>query len=439
MTHQVTPFIFLSVSFVPTTSVTKSLTDHSFRNQSFMSTSNSNSISTSIITFALTVTCFILVSKNHNLRIENAAHRIKKQRKRHRKCTKTADHDDDDMSNTTAISKNSNTDIKENNVSAFTMTEIGIISSPFPQRAGTPRQGLLANHVRSILTLHSHIVPKETLDDLEQYSHVWIIFQFHLNPVGKAKDKKSEGKKLIFNSSKVCPPRAHGKKVGVFATRSPHRPNNVGLSVAKIESITTETYLVEGGDSDGGGGGGGGGGTKERKRTVIHLLGLDLVDQTPVYDIKPYLKTDTIEDHDIINPDWVTSQDDKLARVQWKQEAKHNLYLLQKKGLLVPFYQPKKADEDEAYIAISQVVAQDPRAHHEGRGKESNGLSFYEITFCRTRVSFSIQKDDETNGEEGGNNQYALIMNVLEDEGDLEAAKGSYQYKIAKSSMDDKK
>ena len=79
-----------------------------------MSTSNSNCISTSIITFALTVTCFILVSKNHNLRIENAAHRIKKQRKRHRKCTKTADHDDDDdMSNTTAISKNSNTYIKE--------------------------------------------------------------------------------------------------------------------------------------------------------------------------------------------------------------------------------------------------------------------------------------------------------------------------------------
>lgn len=403
--------------------------------------STSNCTSSSIITFALTVTCFILAIKNHNLRIENTAHRFKKQRKRQRKTTNTTDHDDDDdMSNTTATStnrncsrciSNSSSDIKENSVPSFTMTEIGIISSPFPQRAGTPRQGLLANQVRSILTLHSHVVPKETLDDLEQYSHVWIIFQFHLNPVGKAKDKKSEGKKLIFNASKVCPPRAHGKKVGVFATRSPHRPNNVGLSVAKIESITTETSLVECG----------GGVTKERKRTVIHLLGLDLVDQTPVYDIKPYLKTDAIDDQDIINPDWVTSQDDKLASVQWKEEAKNNLYLLQKKGLLAPFYPSKNADEDKAYNAISQVIAQDPRAQHEGRGKESNALSFYEITFCRTRVSFSIQKDNnnETDGKARGNNQYALIMNILEDEGDLEAARGSYQYKVAKSSKDDKK
>ena len=77
----------------------------------------------------------------------------------------------------------------------------------------------------------------------------------------KAKDIKSEGKKLTSRSSKVCPPRAHGKKVGVFATRSPHRPNNIGLSVAKIESITTETYLDKSGV-----------GAKERKRTVIKLL-----------------------------------------------------------------------------------------------------------------------------------------------------------------------
>jgi hypothetical protein len=54
-----------------------------------------------------------------------------------------------------------------------------------------------------------------------------------------------------------------------------------------------------------------------------------------VYDIKPYLKTDTIKDPDIINPDWVISQDDKLARVQWQQEAKDNSYQLQEKEGIV--------------------------------------------------------------------------------------------------------
>jgi tRNA-Thr(GGU) m(6)t(6)A37 methyltransferase TsaA len=358
------------------------------------------------------------VNKNRNLKIENEAHRLKKQHKQNARRTTKKKNDV------------KNADAEANNTAklTFTMNEIGIISSPFPQRAGTPRQGLLANHVRSILTLHSDIVAKETLDDLEQYSHLWIIFQFHLNPVGKAKDKKSEGKKLTFHSSKVCPPRAHGKKVGVFATRSPHRPNNIGLSVAKIESITTETYLDKSGV-----------GTKERKRTVIKLLGLDLVDQTPVYDIKPYLKTDAINDPDIINPDWVISQDDKLARVQWQQEAKDNLYQLQKKGLLMPFYSPKNSkddDDDEAYIAISQIIAQDPRAHHEERGKQSHHHSFYEITFCRTRVSFSVQLD-ETSKQERENRYYALIMNVLEDKGDLKAVKGSYPYQVAQSSIND--
>jgi tRNA (Thr-GGU) A37 N-methylase len=278
------------------------------------------------------------------------------------------------------------------------------------------------------------------LDDLEQYSHIWIIFQFHLNPMGKAKDKKTEGKKLTFHSSKVCPPRAHGKKVGVFATRSPHRPNNIGLSVGKIESITTETYL----DKNGGVNGSSVGSTKERKRIVIKLLGLDLVDQTPVYDIKPYLKTDAIKDQYIINPDWVTSQDDKLASVQWQQEAKDNLYELQKKGLLAPFYPPKNSQDDddddddnqEAYVAISQVIAQDPRAHHEGRGKQSHLHSLYEITFCRTRVSFSVQIDETSREDKGGENKYyALIMNILEDKGDLKAVKGSYPYQVAQSSM----
>lgn len=168
----------------------------------------------------------------------------------------------------------------------FRMKEIGIITSPYPQRAGTPRQGLLAPHSRSHLTLHSFI-PKETLDDLDQYSHVWIIFQFHLNPIGKGKDSKTKRQSTLqnqekakqdgrhhfsFTASKIKPPRAGGKKVGVLATRSPHRPNNVGLSLAKVEGIST----IETGKHWSRNGG-----RKPKKQTILKLLGLDLVDGTP--------------------------------------------------------------------------------------------------------------------------------------------------------------
>jgi hypothetical protein len=100
------------------------------------------------------------------------------------------------------------------------------------------------------------------------------------------------------------------------------------------------------------------------------------------------------------------------------------------------FYSPKnsKEDDDESYIAISQIIAQDPRAHHEERGKQSHHHSFYEITFCRTRVSFSVQLD-ETTTEERENRYYVLIINVLEDKGDLKAVKGNYPYQVAQSSI----
>ena len=183
---------------------------------------------------------------------------------------------------TGSLSDDNNDGEESDNAMFFKMKEIGIITSPYPQRAGTPRQGLLAPHSRSHLTLHSFI-PKETLDDLDQYSHVWIIFQFHLNPIGKGKDSKEKRKRTLqnrknskkgghqfsFRSSKIKPPRAGGKKVGVLATRSPHRPNNVGLSLAKVEGVSTIEVESQCGSY------------KRKKQTILKLLGLDLVDGTP--------------------------------------------------------------------------------------------------------------------------------------------------------------
>lgn len=129
------------------------------------------------------------------------------------------------------------------------LNPIGTIQSPFIDKFGTPRQSQIAQHTFSTLVLDRQRYPSEMLDGLEAGTYIWVIFGFHLNKTNKP---------II----KVHPPRLRGKKMGVFATRSPHRPNPLGLSLAKIVSL---------------------------KKNQIVVSGLDLVDQTPVYDIKPYL------------------------------------------------------------------------------------------------------------------------------------------------------
>ena len=98
---------------------------------------------------------------------------------------------DDDEDDNRGSNKDKETDtLSSKTDSQFIMHEIGVIQSPFPQRAGCPRQGTLAPHVKSLLWLHPHLSP-QVLDGCFEYSHVWIIFQFHLNPRNKA--RKSNG------------------------------------------------------------------------------------------------------------------------------------------------------------------------------------------------------------------------------------------------------
>lgn len=374
--------------------------------------------SSPILTFASIVTAFTLWRKNQDLSFIKKENRASSQvvlRRKPKKSNQRQHSKHQESSDDSSISRNLQ----------FTLNEIGLISSPFPQRAGCPRQGLLAHNVRSHLTLHSDVVMKETLDDLDQYSHVWIIFQFHLNPMGKARNVHAADKALTFHSSKVCPPRANGEKVGVFATRSPHRPNAIGLSLAKIESIETEVYIDRDDDKKHERGGH----RKERKRTVLKLLGCDLVDQTPVYDIKPYIPSDAIQQTNSVikYPEWVI-KDDTISTVRWKDEAKDDLHKCHGRGLLAPFYPiTTESSEEEAFLAISQVIAQDPRANYEGRGKASCLNSVYEITFCRTRVSFCVMEDEVNDGGE----TLACVVKIMEDEGDSDAIEGSYQHTLA--------
>ncbi len=134
------------------------------------------------------------------------------------------------------------------------LTVISNIKTDFPTKFGIPRQSGLVNTTAKIV-FEKDYRDESALRGLEEFSHLWLIWGFSQN--------KSSGW-----SPTVRPPRLGGnKRVGVFATRSPNRPNPIGLSSVKIESIFR--------DGENG--------------TVITVSGADLLDGTPIYDIKPYL------------------------------------------------------------------------------------------------------------------------------------------------------
>ncbi|XP_026696258.2 tRNA (adenine(37)-N6)-methyltransferase-like [Ciona intestinalis] len=128
---------------------------------------------------------------------------------------------------------------------------IGYLKTCFASKNGTPRQPTVSSVSKGELKISKTIFnnPEHSVEDLEAFSHVWILFVFHLN--------SRKGVK-----AKVKPPRMNGLKTGVFSTRSPHRPNPIGLTLAKLDSINGDT---------------------------LNFSGLDIVDGTPVLDIKPYI------------------------------------------------------------------------------------------------------------------------------------------------------
>jgi tRNA-Thr(GGU) m(6)t(6)A37 methyltransferase TsaA len=134
------------------------------------------------------------------------------------------------------------------------LTPIGVIASCFDEKFGTPRQPGLAPAARAELILTPPFDAVESLRGLEECSHVWLLFGFHLSA--------AQGW-----SPTVRPPRLGGnRRLGVFATRSPFRPNPIGLSVVELAG------LIE-----------------EPGRRGLRLRNHDLVAGTPVFDIKPYL------------------------------------------------------------------------------------------------------------------------------------------------------
>ncbi|KAF3452845.1 hypothetical protein FNV43_RR03278 [Rhamnella rubrinervis] len=160
-------------------------------------------------------------------------------------------------------------------LTSYPMAPIGTIQSCFSTRNGTPRQPLLVPLARACLVFNLSRVPPASLEGLEEYSHCWIIYVFHLNTDLEKLWKHPTKSKF---KAKVRVPRLKGGRMGVFATRSPHRPCPIGLTVAKVEAV---------------------------KGHMLQLSGVDLVDGTPVLDVKPYVPyCDSIQGANI--PEWLT-------------------------------------------------------------------------------------------------------------------------------------
>lgn len=137
----------------------------------------------------------------------------------------------------------------------MTLEPIGFVRSCFGGKFGTPRQPGLCPSAWGELVFHEFYRRAEALRGIEGFSHLWLIFGFH--------ETAAEGWKPT-----VRPPRLGGNsRVGVFASRSTFRPNGLGLSLVRLEGIDTAG----------------------KDAPILRLGGLDLLDGTPVYDIKPYL------------------------------------------------------------------------------------------------------------------------------------------------------
>ncbi|MFC6669649.1 tRNA (N6-threonylcarbamoyladenosine(37)-N6)-methyltransferase TrmO [Marinobacterium aestuariivivens] len=139
-------------------------------------------------------------------------------------------------------------------MNAIEFEPIGVIHSGYKEKFGIPRQPGLVHSITATLELLPPYGSREAVRGLEMASHIWLLFLFS-ECVGK-------GWKPT-----VRPPRLGGnQRLGVFATRSPFRPNPIGLSPVRLEAIRFE-----------------------RDRVLLDISGADLLDQTPVFDIKPYL------------------------------------------------------------------------------------------------------------------------------------------------------
>lgn len=207
---------------------------------------------------------------------------------------------------------------------------IAHIHTSFPEKFGIPRQSGLAASLRGKVVFSPEYRNPDCLRGLEGFSHIWLIWEFSANI--------RQGWQPT-----VRPPRLGGNEhMGVFATRSPFRPNALGLSCVEVESIELVSDIGP----------------------VINVKGADLMDGTPIYDIKPYIS------YSDSHPDAVCGYVDALA------ERHLEVYVPEDLSVLL--------DEAGIYGSLVETLALDPRPSYHDDPERVYGMAFsgYNVRFC---------------------------------------------------------
>lgn len=207
---------------------------------------------------------------------------------------------------------------------------IAHIKTPFSEKFGIPRQSGRVKNLCGKIIFEKEFRNPDYIKDIEGFSHLWLIFDFSLS------HKENP-------SATVRPPRLGGnKRVGVFASRSPFRPNSLGLSVVKLEKIENTPDLGN----------------------ILHVSGIDLLDNTPIFDIKPYLPfADSIP-----NAVGGYAENEKNHRLDVVFECENFL------------------EEDEKAV-LTECIAEDPRPSYQEDGK------FYTFSFKNYEITFKVEKN----------------------------------------------
>ena len=206
---------------------------------------------------------------------------------------------------------------------------IAHIRTEFPEKFGIPRQSGLAQHLVGKIVFAEEFRNIEAFRGLEEFSHIWLIWEFSAS-------KHSEWQPT------VRPPRLGGNAhMGVFATRSPYRPNPIGLSCVQVESIDLQC-------EDG---------------PVIYVKGADLMDGTPIYDIKPYIRY--ADSHPEAKCGYVDGLSERKLHVSMSPEL------------------VAKVSDDDVLAAMVEMLSLDPRPSYHNDPNREYGLSFagYNIRF----------------------------------------------------------
>jgi len=221
----------------------------------------------------------------------------------------------------------------------FAIRPIATIRSDFPTKFGIPRQSGLVESLRATIVFEQQYRNPDALRGLEDFSHIWLIWQF------------SEAVRPDWTPT-VRPPRLGGNtRMGVFATRSPFRPNSLGLSCVKLVGLEQT----------------------EKDGTVIHVAGADLMDGTPIFDIKPYIPYSDC--HADALGGFTATAGDYLLQVDFPQ----------------PLLEILPADKREAAM---ELLSHDPRPSYQSESDRVYGLSFagFDIRFCVSNNMLSVKE-----------------------------------------------